>query len=123
MRVEEVQFGASGAEWGRVLAPDLWTNAWCRSLRGLDRVVADDVRFGNEAATVRRMGGSVVKVIRPGLASLADGHAPETVAAEKSVLGRSVAEATAEPMLARRVCPHEPAQFHRARRQAERRHG
>ena len=57
MRVEEVQFGASGAEQGRALVPDLRVNAWCRSLRGLDRVVVDNVRFDNEAAKVRRMGG------------------------------------------------------------------
>ncbi len=66
-----------GTEWGRALAPDLWVNAWCRSLAGLERVVADDVRFENEAATVRAMSGSVVQVIRPGLTALAGGHASE----------------------------------------------
>ena len=66
-----------GTEWGRALSPDLWVNAWARSIDGLERVVADDVRFENEASTVRRMGGSVVKVIRPGVTALAGDHASE----------------------------------------------
>ncbi len=67
-----------GTEWGRALSPTLWVNVWARSLDGLERVVADDVRFDNEVAAVRELGGTVIEVQRPGLARLAGGHASET---------------------------------------------
>ncbi len=82
-----------GTEWGRVLAPDLWVNAWCRSLLGIERVVVDDVRFDNEAATVRRMGGGVVEVVRPGLTALAGGHPSEAgVIADVSVYNKGTSD-------------------------------
>jgi len=57
-----------GTEWGRnTLDQDFWINCWkekvksCRSL-----VVADDVRFLNEALAIKEMGGEVWKIVRPG---------------------------------------------------------
>ena len=56
-----------GTEWGRnLIAPDIWTSAWeqrvhAMASRGLD-VVVDDCRFANEAASVRRLGGMVVRI-------------------------------------------------------------
>jgi hypothetical protein len=57
-----------GTEWGRnTLDQDFWINCWkekvksCRSL-----VVADDVRFPNEALAIKEMGGEVWKIVRPG---------------------------------------------------------
>ncbi len=64
-----------GTEWGRTLAPDLWVNAWCRSIVGLKRVVADDVRFDNEVAAVRALGGMVFEVRRLGIVRPAAAHA------------------------------------------------
>ena len=66
-----------GTEWGRALAPDLWVNAWMASAAGVERAVVDDVRFENEAAAVRTLGGRVIEVSRPGLFRLAGGHASE----------------------------------------------
>jgi hypothetical protein len=78
-----------GTEWGRGLSPTLWVDAWRRSIDrclavadGLESVpvVADDLRFPEEAAAIRDLGGVVVRTERPGsgLAGSAGGHASET---------------------------------------------
>lgn len=60
-----------GTEWGRQLIdPDLWVRAWELRVGGYWRrfhapVVSDDVRFGNEVAAIRAMGGLVVRIERP----------------------------------------------------------
>ncbi len=79
-----------GTEWGRALSPTFWVDAWRRSV---DRatleasadmrrlvVVADDVRFPEEVAAIRALGGVIVRVDRPGagLAASAGNHASET---------------------------------------------
>ncbi len=75
-----------GTEWGRVLHPDLWVQAWTTSIAGLERIVADDVRFENEVAAIRALGGRVVEVQRPGLVRPADVHVSERgVVADVSV--------------------------------------
>jgi hypothetical protein len=56
-----------GTEWGRVfISQNIWTNAWQRSIQGLDLVVSDDVRFPNEAKLIRELGGEVVMIVREG---------------------------------------------------------
>ena len=75
-----------GTEWGRALAPDLWVEMWAASIVGLDRVVADDVRFDNEVAAVRALGGIVVEVRRPGIAKPAGAHASEVGVTADTVL-------------------------------------
>ena len=75
-----------GTEWGRALAPDLWVEMWAASIVGLERVVADDVRFENEVAAVRALGGIVVEVRRPGIVSLGDAHASEVGVTADAVL-------------------------------------
>lgn len=58
-----------GTEWGRTCVhPQVWTMCWERMAasnleRGID-VVVDDVRFPNEAAMVRRLGGEMWRVER-----------------------------------------------------------
>lgn len=56
-----------GTDWGRdLIHPDLWVTAWkARAmviLHGGERVVADDIRFANEAQAVRELGGAVVRL-------------------------------------------------------------
>lgn len=70
-----------GTEWGRdLIHPDLWLSAWCHAVDHLPAlrwqdgeavrlVVCDDVRFPNEASTIRARGGIVVRVQRPDAAS------------------------------------------------------
>ena len=50
-----------GTEWGRYrIHSDLWVALWsARARHAGSRIVADDVRFPNEAAAVRSMGGQL----------------------------------------------------------------
>lgn len=69
-----------GTEWGRdIIGAGLWSNAW-RELASdvLDqggRVVCDDMRFANEEAGVRQLGGMVVRL--EGRGGIAGGHVSE----------------------------------------------
>ncbi|CAB4130466.1 hypothetical protein UFOVP119_90 [uncultured Caudovirales phage] len=58
-----------GTEWGRRLVfSDIWINVWKRdTAKAGPLVVVDDVRFPNEAATIKAMGGTLWRVYRPGL--------------------------------------------------------
>jgi len=59
-----------GTEWGRnMIHPDIWVRAWEQSLPEDADVVVDDVRFPNEVAAIRRLGGDVIRICR-------DGHEP-----------------------------------------------
>lgn len=60
-----------GTEWGRELHTDFWLNAWGLSWPHGADVVVDDVRFSNEAAQIRAMGGVVIRVERADVAALA----------------------------------------------------
>lgn len=66
-----------GTEWGRdCIDPDLWVRAWAAAIEGKPRVVVDDVRFANEVAAIRGLGGRIVRIARPRpIAILTDCHA------------------------------------------------
>jgi hypothetical protein len=72
-----------GAEWARqCVSEDLWCDIARRRLEGLQRegyqsMIIDDVRFANEAAMVRSMGGHVVRLHRPLAAAGAPQHGSE----------------------------------------------
>ncbi|AIQ91373.1 hypothetical protein [Methylobacterium oryzae] len=72
-----------GTAWAReLMGPDFWTRAWEEAVerafeRGALGVVAEDCRFENEEAAVRALGGSVLRIERPGLLAIADGHVSE----------------------------------------------
>lgn len=54
-----------GTEWGRVCIGDgFWGDAWEVEADKYSRVVADDVRFPNEAERMRRRGGIVICIVR-----------------------------------------------------------
>lgn len=60
-----------GTEWGRTCVhPEVWLMCWERTAQQkLDTgipVVVDDIRFPNEAALVRRLGGQLWRIERPG---------------------------------------------------------
>lgn len=60
-----------GTEWGReVINKDLWikvAHAQITSLRSRGHpVVIDDMRFPNELALIKQLGGQTVRIIRPG---------------------------------------------------------
>lgn len=58
-----------GTEWGRnLIGDDLWLRAWLHAVETEsdpgDVIVADDVRFANEAETIIERGGLVLCVVR-----------------------------------------------------------
>lgn len=64
-----------GTEWGRdLIHPNIWVNMWRAAYdklgggvpRSIQPIVADDVRFENEADLILDLGGIVVEVARPG---------------------------------------------------------
>ena len=56
-----------GSEWGRTcIDANIWMRAWQKSLPP-GAVVVDDLRFPNEAVSVKLVGGYIVKIERPGL--------------------------------------------------------
>jgi hypothetical protein len=68
-----------GTEWGRQhLGPQVWIDCWRASANLLPacHIVADDVRFPNEAQAIRDLGGEVWMIVRPG-AGVAQAHASE----------------------------------------------
>jgi hypothetical protein len=84
-----------GTEWGRnLITADIWANAWAKRVQelldgGFD-VVVDDCRFPNEADTIRRMGGTIVEIVRPGV----DGVLPhsseqQVIAADRTILNEN----------------------------------
>ena len=66
-----------GTEWGRrIVGPDVWASVWAREASTVSGpIVADDVRFANEADAIRAAGGVIWRVHRPGLN--VDAHASE----------------------------------------------
>lgn len=66
-----------GTEWGRhMVRADVWTIAmrhrWALVKQmGAAGMCVTDVRFADEAEALRRMGGCVVRIIRPGVESVA----------------------------------------------------
>lgn len=69
-----------GTEWGRkIMDTDFWVSVVEDMCRQHTRVVISDVRFPNEAAMVRRLGGHLCRVTRPATGDgETDQHASET---------------------------------------------
>lgn len=70
-----------GSEWGRdLMHADLWVAAWKNEIRNWETrfrktllylsgtldIVTDDLRFPNEEKAVRELGGTIIRVERPG---------------------------------------------------------
>ena len=70
-----------GTEWGRnLIGEDFWVNAWGTRAFRFPSVVAEDVRFKNEADAIRRMGGIVVRIDCPWAGSASGaGHSSEAL--------------------------------------------
>lgn len=70
-----------GTQWGRdQISDDLWVRLFVLRVERLRAsgvpVICDDMRFPNEAETIRSMGGKIVRIERPGFADTS-GHASE----------------------------------------------
>lgn len=75
-----------GTEFGRdFLYPAVWLDIWKTSaalvLRNGGKVVQESVRFENEAAAIRELGGIILRVERPGVGPLSE-HVSERPPAE-----------------------------------------
>lgn len=67
-----------GTEWGRQLIGDsIWVEACLAHCKQFDKVVVADVRFANEAAALRQIGATIVRITRPATADEVDTHASE----------------------------------------------
>lgn len=67
-----------GTEWGRSHDHDFWVQVWkSRIERTNYDIVADDVRFLNEAAAIKDLGGEIWKVERPGTRTAHSTHPSE----------------------------------------------
>ncbi len=57
-----------GTEWGREIDSNLWINLWKEEVERIQAtdpytlIIADDLRFDNEAQVIKEMGGVLVKV-------------------------------------------------------------
>lgn len=68
-----------GTEYRREMEPDYWTAVLSTRIatsigQGQWRLVVTDCRFANEAAMLRRAGGELWQVFRPGLRPVEGGH-------------------------------------------------
>lgn len=55
-----------GTRWGREsIHPDLWVNVWKFAASGVAAPMNDSVRFSNEEAAIRDMGGVTIMITRP----------------------------------------------------------
>lgn len=73
-----------GTEWGRAqFGDDFWVNQWEAAVKDPQQyphVVVDDVRFPNEAAKIRELGGVIIRLHRDKAgASVGASHASEQV--------------------------------------------
>ena len=73
-----------GTEWGRdMVSESLWTDVVKQKIERMkaskkyDVICITDVRFDNEAEMVQAMGGSIVRVVRPGTEIADSGHVSE----------------------------------------------
>jgi hypothetical protein len=109
-----------GTEWGRAQFGDMfWLDAWLAAVDqvgpGKPLIVADDVRFPNEAAAIRDRGGLVICVIRdvkdfkrvPRHASEAFAKLPYTHIAHNSGTEYEL-EATIRRIVSRKLRPTTP---------------
>ncbi len=70
-----------GTECGRdCIDIDIWVNRWIDEFQNMTHdhiyVIADDIRFDNEADLLRSLGGIIICVKRPGY--IGNGHASES---------------------------------------------
>ena len=94
-----------GTEWGRELIyENIWVDAWKyhvqRNFGDNYNIVVDDLRFPNEEATVRSLGGKIIKIIRdvPGVHVNSTKHESEScsIAADLTIYNTKTISALEE---------------------------
>ena len=80
-----------GTDWGRALiCENLWSDAALRNMGAY--VVFDDVRFENEAAGIRDVGGIIVRIHRPGVGPVNDHVSEELVVPDYAIFNDETPE-------------------------------
>lgn len=60
-----------GTEWGRdCISEDFWVDRWKDAATQFENVVADDLRFDNEAQAIKDLGGIIIHIKRHESASI-----------------------------------------------------
>lgn len=90
-----------GTEWGRdTISQTLWVDIWkAAALRTLEDgyiVVCDDVRFDNEAETIRAMGGKIIEITSKYADARIDTDAGISKHASESGLSRNLIDKTVD---------------------------
>lgn len=68
-----------GTEWGRdLISASLWADTFKRRIAQFDRVVCTDMRFPNECAMIKDLGGMTVRIVNPNVQVPLDEHPSET---------------------------------------------
>jgi len=72
-----------GTEWGRqTIYQDIWVEAWAalvkKALDSGESIVCDDVRFPNEVATIKSLGGKIIDIVNPRAQDNVYAHVSET---------------------------------------------
>jgi hypothetical protein len=76
-----------GTEGGRrILGDDVWIDATFSKITARGRYVVTDVRFDNEAARIRALGGHVYRIVRPGVGPI-NSHATEAGISDTYITG------------------------------------
>jgi hypothetical protein len=100
-----------GTEWGRGCYPDVWIELALAEIRATnadtyrvrEKFVISDVRFKNEAAAIRKAGGEVWRIVRPGvgLEGEAAAHVSENELPEFDMLANGSSMRGGKPVAAR----------------------
>lgn len=91
-----------GTEWGRrMVHPELWLRSLAARLPEQGAIVCD-VRFDNEAEAIRKLGGKVIRLSRPG-AGQGDEHASERPISDHLVDFEIANDGSAVQLLARAI--------------------
>lgn len=77
-------------DWGwEQMSPNFWLDIWSRNVERLDgvNIVADDIRYPNEAQAIRDLGGIIIRLWRTGAGDrINPGHSSEQMDFEPDVL-------------------------------------
>lgn len=89
-----------GTEWGRcIMGENFWVNITARKIKTIPgNVKITDVRFPNEAAKVKELGGMLLRVERPGTEASSGSHESEALIASLDVDGVITNDGTLEDL-------------------------
>ncbi len=83
-----------GTDLFRKQNSNYWTDKWLESIIGYSNIVVDDLRFLNEAESIKNVGGIIIRIVRPSLGEQGDTHASEmemdSIIADYTIVGDDI---------------------------------